>query len=72
MNLNPNMNMNLQRPPPPFPPFPDPMQMLQNMNVPFQTMGAVGQNPAEFFNNFFRNQAQAMGQGGWSYNDVNE
>ncbi|CDQ73317.1 unnamed protein product [Oncorhynchus mykiss] len=63
MNLNPNMNMNLQRPPPPFPPFPDPMQMLQNMNVPFQTMGAVGQNPAEFFNNFFRNQAQAMGQG---------
>ncbi|KAJ7984960.1 hypothetical protein DPEC_G00360160 [Dallia pectoralis] len=55
-----NMNMNLQRPPPPFPPFPDPMQMLQNMNMPFQVMGAMGQNPAEFFN-FIRNQTPTMG-----------
>ncbi|XP_010900473.2 zinc finger CCCH domain-containing protein 6 [Esox lucius] len=62
MNMNPNMSMNLQRPPPPFPPFPDPMQMLQNMNVPFQALGAMSQNPAEFFN-IFRNQTQTVGLG---------
>ncbi|XP_045077448.1 LOW QUALITY PROTEIN: zinc finger CCCH domain-containing protein 6-like [Coregonus clupeaformis] len=43
MNMNSNMNMDLQRPPPPFPPFPDPMEMLQNMNTPFQAMGVLQQ-----------------------------
>lgn len=52
-NINPSMK--LQRPP--FPPMPD-LQMLQN-----RTFHAMGQNPVEFLNSFFRNQT--IGQGGW-------
>lgn len=45
---NPPNNMHM----PPFPPLPD-LQMLQSL-FPFPPLG---QNPVEFFGNFFRNQA---------------